>query len=145
MDGGINGGSIYGYRQEPLLAEGVLSSYKPNTNVTTKRSEVTGKDHPFDAEYNFLSRFPLGFNGCFICGATNHFNRMDCPKGIKTREERRIFFNEMWAHKPHTKKRLRDGSNVSSIMHNLRIIELAKPIRFYIVCCITYDLRRIML
>ena len=128
MEGGNHEGSIYGYRRDLSLAEGVISSHKATTNVPTKRSEATGKDHPFDAEYNFLSRFPLGFNGCFICGATDHFNRMDCPKGINSKEERCIFFNEMWSHKPHTKKRLRDGSDVSLIMHNLSIMELTNPI-----------------
>ena len=55
------------------------------------------------------------FKGCFICGAPDHFSRSDCPVGIDTREKRKIFFNEMWAHKPHTKKRLIYGAPVSTL------------------------------
>ena len=105
-----SGAAINAYHRQPSLAEGVISSYKQDAGVPTKISNVTGKEHPFDAEYNFLSRFALGFSGCFICGATDHFSRMDCPKGIKTRDERKMFFNEMWAHKPHTKMQRRDGT-----------------------------------
>ena len=97
-------GNVYAYGQEPSLAEGVLSKYKGTPDVPTQRDPVTGIEYPFDAEYNFVSRFAVGFNGCFICGATNHFSRTDCPKGIRNKEERRLFFNEMWAHKPHTKR-----------------------------------------
>ena len=71
--------------------------------------------HPYDAEYNFMSRFPIGFRGCFICGSTNYFSREDFPVGLdgNNREANNIFFNELWAHKPHTKSRFRDGTPVS--------------------------------
>jgi len=71
---------------------------------------VTGRDHPFEPEYNFVSRFPVDWKECFICGATDHFNSMEYPVGINSREERWLFFNEMWAHKPHTKKKNKDGT-----------------------------------
>ena len=104
--GDMNGGNgnVYAYGQEPSLAEGVLSKYKGSPSVPTQRDPATGIEYPFDSEYNFVSRFPLGFSGCFICGATNHYSRSDCPKGIRNKDERRLFFNEMWAHKPHTKR-----------------------------------------
>ena len=115
---GTGDGNVYAYGQEPSLAEGVLTKYKGALGVPTKRDPVTGVEYPFDAEYNFVSRFAVGFNGCFICGATNHFSRTDCPVGIRTKDERRLFFNEMWAHKPHTKR-----SNVSlKYFNSIRIV-----------------------
>jgi len=45
-------------------------------SVQTKKNNVTGEEHPYDAEYDFVSRFSLRFKGCFICGAENHFQQL---------------------------------------------------------------------
>ena len=55
------------YNRQYSLAEGVLSAYNGKTKIPTKMDPVTGAAHPYDAEYDFTSRFPLGFNGCFTC------------------------------------------------------------------------------
>ena len=90
-DESTGGGNVFAYDREPSLAEGVLTKYKGTTNVPTKRDPATGVEYPFDAEYNFVSRFAVGFNGCCICGATDHFSRTDCPRGIRNKDERRLF------------------------------------------------------
>ena len=105
--------TIQQYQRDPSLDEGVLQQHKGTVTVQTRKNTVTGKDHPFDPEYNFVSQFPVDWKGCFICGATDHFNSMECSVGITSREERRLFFNEMWSHKSHTKNRNKDGTPVS--------------------------------
>ena len=115
------GGASYEFRRQPSLAEGVIQSYKQHEGIETRKNSVTGKDHPYDPEYNFTSRFPLEFSGCFICGSTDHFSRLDCPVGIRNKEERRVFFNEMWAHKPHTKVKNREGNVSVSFVINIFI------------------------
>jgi len=106
-------GTMHQYRRKLFLAEGVLQQHKETATVQTRKNTVTGRDHPFDPEYNFVSRFPVDCKGCFICGSTDHFNSVECPVGINSREERQLFFNEMWTHKPHTNKRNKDGTPVS--------------------------------
>ena len=66
---------------------------------------TTCLDHPYDIEYDYTSRFPISFRGCFVCGATDYFGTNKCPVEIKGKVEKRLFFNEMWAHKPHTKRK----------------------------------------
>ena len=39
----------------------------PN-NVETLKHPGTGIQYPYDKERDFLSRFPVGFNGCYNCG-----------------------------------------------------------------------------
>ena len=51
-------------------------------SIKTKKKHDTGKEHPYDAEYDFVSQFPLRFKGCFICGATNRFLTADYPVGL---------------------------------------------------------------
>ena len=38
-----------------------------------QKNMTTGLDQPYDIEFDFTSRFPIGFRGCFVCGATDHF------------------------------------------------------------------------
>jgi len=105
----------------------VLKAHKGPNNVPITKKNVTGKDHPFDAEYNFTSRFPVNFRGCFIFGVTTHFTRQECKRGFRDPNDNKLFFNDMWAHKPHTKKKLRDGSPVSmqSFHHSITFMQEA--------------------
>jgi len=124
---GYNYDNVYQHQQQPSLTEGVLQAHNAPHNVPTKKNSVIGKDHPFDAEYNFTSRFPVNFRGYFICGETPHFTRQECKREFHDPNDRKLFFNEMWARKPHTKKKLRDGSPVSmrSFHHSLPIMKEA--------------------
>ena len=87
---------------------------------------TTGLDHPYDIEFDFTSRFPIGFRGCFVCGATDHFGTSKCPVGIKGKVEKRLFFNEMLAHKPHTKRKSQEGIPVSQLQQG-RSVHKASP------------------
>ena len=130
---GDRGGAMYEFRRQPSLAEGVIQSYTQHEGVETRKNSVTGENHPYDPEYNFTSRFPLEFSGCFICGSTDHFSRLDCPVGIRNKEERRLFFNEIWAHKPHTKMKNREGNGSVSFVVNIFIICMIYHVLLYFV------------
>ena len=80
-----------------------------------KKNRTISLDHPFNIEYDFTSRFPIGFRGSFVCGATDHFGTHKCPIGIKGKEGNRLFFNELWDPKPHTKKKNQEGTPVSQL------------------------------
>ena len=77
---------------------------KPTSTVETRRHPVSGLQHPYDKDRDFLSRFPIHFSGCFNCGGTNYNNTRECPEAKNGNFDKKLFFSEMWAHKPHTKK-----------------------------------------
>ena len=70
-------------------------------------------DHPYVIKYDYTSRFPIGFRGCFVCGIIDHFGTNNCSVGINSKEEKRAVLKELWYHKPHTKRKAKDGSSVS--------------------------------
>ena len=84
-------------------------------NCGTKKEK---RDYRFKSpaviEYNFTSRFPVSFRGYFMCGATDHFSKIGCLVGMNGNEEKRAFLKELWSHKPHTKRKIKDGSSVSA-------------------------------
>ena len=126
-NGGYSYGNVYQYQQQLSLSEGVLQDHKGPNKVPTTKNSATGKDHPFNAEYNFISRFSVGYRGYFICGETAHFTRQECKREFRDPNDRKIFLNEMWAHKSYTKNKLRDGSPVSmqSFHHSLTFMQEA--------------------
>ena len=73
-----NHGYNLAYQYGQSVAEQTLqcygSGYSHNTprqneaKIKTKTHSTTGLQYPFDNERNFLSRFPLGFWGCYNCG-----------------------------------------------------------------------------
>ena len=76
-------------------------AYNPD-NLPT-RIGPTGLPHPYRADApDVLSRFPLGFRGCFLCGGEDHNNTRYCPK--KESIDKKEFFKELWIHKPRTKR-----------------------------------------
>ena len=73
-------------------------------NLPVKRLS-DGMLYPFRTDDpNYISKFPLGFRGCYICGASNHFSRSNCPTAQKGQFDKNAFFRELWIHKPKTKK-----------------------------------------
>ena len=86
-----NQGSAVQYQRQSSLAEEVLQARKGSITLHTKKNSTTGLDHPYDMEYNFTSRFTVSFRGCFICGATYYFSRVDYSVEINNKEERRFF------------------------------------------------------
>ena len=56
---------------------------------TKKRTSCL--NHPYDIEYDYTSRLPIGFQGCFVYGATGYFGTNKCPVGINSTEGKRKF------------------------------------------------------
>ena len=117
-----NIGSSYAYQQSPSIAEQTIRQNTPGyapthsnnqLKVETRTHPQSGLQHPFDKDNNFLSRFPVDFRGCFNCGKTNHFTTKFCPAANSGDFDKTTFFNEMWAHKPDTKriKRATEGQH----------------------------------
>ena len=73
-------------------------------NVETRTHPGTGLQHPYDKERKFLSRFPIGFDRCYRCGQRVHRNTPYYLMAIHGNFDQQKFFQEMWMHKPHTKR-----------------------------------------
>ena len=106
-------GSALQYQMQPSLVDGMLQAHKGSFAVQTKKNKTTGLDHPYDNENDFTSRFPVGFRGCFICGATYHFGSSSYPVRINSKDERKLE-KKLWSHKPHTKNKDKKGFPVST-------------------------------
>ena len=79
--------------------------YYMHTKVQLRyKKKTTGLDRPYDIEYDYTSRFPIGFRGCFVYGTTDRFGTNNYPVGIISKEEKRAFLKELWSHKPHSKR-----------------------------------------
>lgn len=109
-------GRLYTY-QSASPAESTLTRYKSpakecgnNTidesnpyGLPTRRGP-TGLQHPYDREDpKSISKFPIGFKGCFKCGSLDHWLSSRCS-AADTHGSKKEFFRELWIHKPHTKK-----------------------------------------
>lgn len=101
------------------LAEETLEKYKGppgngtnNSNVNATDIEVRkgtdGNLYPFHTPTQYLSQYPVGFRGCFVCGSTDHWRKDSCPITQSGNFNRCKFFHDLWAHKPHTYTK-RDG------------------------------------
>ena len=66
------------------------------------------KHHPY-----YLSKFPLGFNGCFICGSTTPHDKNIFPMKYTT-GAMDDFYLELNVHKPHTDHRNKKIGEVPS-------------------------------
>ena len=71
-------------------------------NLPTRKGP-TGEEHPFSPDDpSYLSIYPIGFRGCFRCGLRH--TRMDGCSKEHDPAAKRIFWKELWIHKPNTKK-----------------------------------------
>jgi hypothetical protein len=59
--------------------------------------------YPIDPATNFWSPYPVGFRGCMFCGSTDHVFRA-CPQNA-TAGASNIFYKNLFAHKPHLRRR----------------------------------------
>ena len=64
-------------------------------NVETRTHPSTGLQHPYDNERNFLSRFPIGFDGCYNYEKRDHRNTRDYLKAINGQIDKQKFFQEL--------------------------------------------------
>jgi hypothetical protein len=97
--------------QSDSQAEQTLKKYQaPEIGVGNKPKQQTSfnpgtqQHHPIDPVSGYVSKFPVGFRGCYNCGKEGHYNRNDCGV-VKTRENSTAFWYEMWCHRPDTRRR----------------------------------------
>ena len=72
------------------------------TTDTPTRQGADGKQYPFDPnEPSYVSKFPVGWSGCYKCGKDDHSRRENCPEG-NNQDQRimEIFHKELKCHKP---------------------------------------------
>ena len=105
--------SSYSYQQSPSIAKQIIRQNTPDSSSEhynnqhmeeTKTDPQSGLQHLFDKDNNRLSRFPVGFRGCYNCGKPDHFSTIFCLEAKSGNFNKATFFNKMWVHKPHTKK-----------------------------------------
>ena len=110
-------GSIY-YNNKSV-AESTLQRYGGGgnnvENTLPSRTGADGRQYPFNPEDpTFLSRFEIGFRGCFKCGQSDHFTRDKCPFGASTSKEMLdSFYRELKIHKPAFRNQSNDQKRVS--------------------------------
>ena len=85
---------------------------------------------------SYLIKFPLDFNGCFICSITTHHDKNMCPM-----KEQKVamdaFYRELNIHKPHKYFRNKKNGEVPSADRQsagLQNVCAAKNVQ---TCCIT--------
>ena len=120
---------VYAYGQRSPAEETMhkYSSRTPNpTNLPVKEG-ADGLLYPYrEDEPSVISRFPLGFKGCFKCGveAPHEDGFASCPR-YKDPTAKAPFFKELWIHKPHTKtkeypvRNLGTASNERNVSHHI--------------------------
>lgn len=96
----------YGQRSPAEETIQEYSSRTPNPmNFPVK--DIRGVFYPYREDaLSYISKFPLGFCGCFRCGVeTAHTDGFtSCPKARAGDQTAKMaFFKELWIHKPHMK------------------------------------------
>ena len=82
-----------------------------------KNDSKKGISYPHNKEYDFISRLPVGFCGCFICGCEYKLHRDYWLEVIRNQTERKLLFNEMWEHKPY--KKTKKITSIRNINYNI--------------------------
>jgi hypothetical protein len=92
---------------QPDDVSGLTRTFISPAEQTMQRYQPTSTDgpteYPMDPLTNFQSPYPVGFPGCMFCGATEHVFR-SCPQH-STPGASAISFKNLFAHKPHLRKR----------------------------------------
>ena len=98
---------------QPTTASTPTKQQQPNPLNLPCRVGPTGLLHPYRADDpGYLSKYPLGFRGCFKCGADDHNSWQQCP--LKNDGNKKEFFRELWIHKPQTKRSNQNNQSSSS-------------------------------
>ena len=101
----LSSGPTY-YQQNSSQAEQTIQRHKPNDrdnlderitqpDVPTEYNLSTGQLHPWNEERKYLSKFPISFCRCFICGNTDHIGLRDCPIAKDGKYDKKKFFEEL--------------------------------------------------
>ena len=91
-------GSNYS-QQSPSLAEITLQNYQgkpPNElnsswDVPSVFNPEIKLSYPFNSELDYVSKYPMGFKGCFTCGSKEHWKSDDCPKVQSGQANKQVF------------------------------------------------------
>ena len=88
-------------------AETTITRHSDRTSsIDTPRPMVVkqdGKSYPTNPSNGYVSKYPDSFFGCLGCGSTDHQFRK-C-KDNRNHDVRKVYWQELWAHFPHTQKR----------------------------------------
>ena len=118
------------YYNSQSVAEATLQQYggggqnnaNRNAGMPT-RAGPDGRQYPFNPDDPlYLSKFEVGFRGCFKCGAPDHNRREQCPlRNEPSYEKLQIFYKELKIHKPAFRHRSNTFAQVS-IAHQSKIL-----------------------
>ena len=90
------------------LRQNVLSRNKKEIPVVIEKVYPNSRiKYLYDYIIIFVSNFPYGFRGCFVCVKDDHYHISNCPQGTCSREDyekKQKFILNLWTHKPWTKK-----------------------------------------
>ena len=129
-------GSIY-YNNKSV-AESTLQRYGGGGNNADgglpSRAGPDGRQYPFNPDDpTFLSRFEVGFRGCFKCGQTDHISREKCPFGANNSKKMLDgFYRELKIHKPAFRLQSNEKDRVSMCSSTAISMVLLHT------CCVTY-------
>ena len=89
--------------QNNSLAEQTLAAQSTPRPDKPLVKGTDGRMYPKNPFNGYISRFPDEFTRCLGCGSTEHRFR-ECPRSTD-KDLREIFWHEMWAHIPTTRKK----------------------------------------
>ena len=157
-----NGGTVLVYGQQASPAEETMQRYStraPNPQNLPVKEGRDGQMYPFrEDDPATISKYPIGFRGCFRCGNPKYHERgmEPCPR-LNDPAARMIFLRELWIHKPHTKRFNAGPANFGTAQNEfrnvriqffitLKLISLAAPrkarrtLNIRIVCWTTFEI-----
>ena len=70
----INGSTFF---QKSSQAKRTITQYKGDYSVDKKLDLRSGIKYPYDNIINFVSNFPSGFRGSFVCEKEDQYRRSD--------------------------------------------------------------------
>jgi len=123
-----NGGTILVYGQQASPAEETMQRYStraPNPQNLPVKEGRDGQMYPFrEDDPATISKYPIGFRGCFRCGNPKYHERgmEPCPR-INDPAAKTIFLRELWIHKPHT-KRFNGPANFGTAQNEFRNVRI---------------------
>lgn len=88
------------------LAEETLQKYTPKKSNHEDIEFVKKGDqlYPKHIPTGHVSKYPVGYSGCFWCGSTDHWKSQFCQMRSNDRDKVRAFLLELWCHKPNQYK-----------------------------------------
>ena len=101
------------YQSTPAPPDNNMSKPKPPTVI-----KADGLEYPYNPQNpSQISDYPISFRGCYGCGQPTHFRfKEDCPLR-QDRSAKKRFWENLWLHKPWTKRRPDNNTPISNNNH----------------------------